>query len=386
MKRSPNWRPEELMLALELYLSKDLKWLSRISDHTPEIVALSNTLQNLDFFPDPKPEKFRSVGSIRMKLANFKSLDSKYGKSSLSNIGQLDRAIWEKYCLSYDDLFLECSKVISEHLKGNPSKEAIDYCDRLLMKKDTDNEFKAILEEVGSLIPRFRNLCIQRGEKKIASACTNIMDMISAIKESPKEYVEHGGINQERIDKDLKIGKLVRTEMRRLIEEGKITPEIYEQLKSESECKRIFNIGHPLVKEIDTDISLEEQKKDKNGHLRYWKDTYELYGNTIVLCKEWYESNRVLFLNWLSEVDSDSKTSKAIITDILKFIQITDLKEVSVSTKDIKTHFPEYDDLDELIERLLDIGVLAPYQRSLREFIIDDYDLFYKALKNPELV
>ena len=70
----------------------------------------------------------------------------------------------------------------------------------------------------------------------------------------------------------------------------------------------------------------------------------------------------------------------------MEVIQITDLKEVSVSSKDIKKHFPEYDDLDELIEHLLDIGILASYQGSLREFIIDDYDLFYKALKNPELV
>ena len=86
MKKSPNWRSEELALALELYLAKDLAWLSKISDNTPEIKTLSYILQNLDYHESPKPEKFRSVGSVRMKLSNFKAIDQRNKKSSLFKI------------------------------------------------------------------------------------------------------------------------------------------------------------------------------------------------------------------------------------------------------------------------------------------------------------
>lgn len=72
--KSPKWNDDELKLALELYLSHDLKWLSKISDATPEIIALSEILNGLDYAQNISVEKYRSTGSIRMKLANFKSL------------------------------------------------------------------------------------------------------------------------------------------------------------------------------------------------------------------------------------------------------------------------------------------------------------------------
>ena len=117
--RSPNWKEEELKLALELYLSKDLTWLSKMSDMTSEVIALSELLNRLDLFDDSsKPDKFRSCGSIRMKLSNFKALDEKYGKSSLSNIGSSDKAIWNKYCNKYDELFSDCCTIVKQHLSG----------------------------------------------------------------------------------------------------------------------------------------------------------------------------------------------------------------------------------------------------------------------------
>lgn len=39
--KNPNWTPEELKLALELYLDKDIQWHSKISNTTWEIMALS---------------------------------------------------------------------------------------------------------------------------------------------------------------------------------------------------------------------------------------------------------------------------------------------------------------------------------------------------------
>ena len=114
--RSPNWHECETKLALDLYLSKDIKWLLRMTDSTFEIVTFSKILNELDFYEE-KPEKFRSTGSIRMKLANFMSLDKRYNKNSLGNVGKSDKLIWEKYHDNPNTLHDECREIINEHLK-----------------------------------------------------------------------------------------------------------------------------------------------------------------------------------------------------------------------------------------------------------------------------
>lgn len=102
MSRNPNWKEEELTLALELYLSKGLKWLGRISDTTEEIVVLSKILKGLDLFDGQKGSNFRSVGSVRMKLGNLKMFDPDYNGGSLSNTGKMDKEIWNKYAHDKD--------------------------------------------------------------------------------------------------------------------------------------------------------------------------------------------------------------------------------------------------------------------------------------------
>ena len=90
--RSPNWLKEEELLALDLYLNRDLDWFNKISDSTSEIQALSKILNVVDLHSS-KPENFRSTGSIRMKLANYMALDNRYSKKSLGNVGGLDKKI-----------------------------------------------------------------------------------------------------------------------------------------------------------------------------------------------------------------------------------------------------------------------------------------------------
>ena len=105
--RSPNWHECEVMLAMDLYLNKDLKWINRMSDSTFEIIALSKILNALDFYSE-KPDNFRSTGSIRMKLANFMALDERYQKNSLDNVGALDKSTWKKYSKQKEELHRVC--------------------------------------------------------------------------------------------------------------------------------------------------------------------------------------------------------------------------------------------------------------------------------------
>ncbi len=386
MKKSPNWCSEELMLALELYLSKDLEWLAKISDITPEIGTLSYILQNLDFYPNPKPDNYRSVGSVRMKLANYKSLDPRYGKSALSNIGQTDRIIWQKYFTSYDELARLCSDIIRNHFTGFYSSDVNNYIDRLSRAHNKDKGFAQKCNEVNDYMSDFYDMCLNLGEKEVANACKSFQKVLVSRVNLDGEYKEHAGINQERVGCELKIGRFVKEQMERLIFDGRISDEMFVLLSSKEDCRRIFHIGHPLIKEINPSKAIRPQLRDKNGYLRYWKDLYKVNNHAFVLCKEWYESNRRYFLDWLSTVYGEDNIKKNTIIDILKFIQVTDTKEISVSVVDIKKQFADYEDIDELIDRLINTGALSPYQGSLRDLTIDDYDVFYNLLRNPDLI
>ena len=391
MNKSPNWLPEELMLALELYYSKDLSWLSKMSDSTPEIRALSYILQNLDYHNMPRPAKFRSAGSVRMKLSNFKAIDPRYGKSSLTNTGKTDRAVWGKYKGHYSKLNKACGDIIDKHFIGQYTDEVNDYISRLI-GGDSDNNQKEnnkkCYEDVVSSVSRLRQIYQNNEELELVQVCSDFIDHITNTDMYKKAYEEHGGINQERLQSDGKIGALVRTEMTRLILENRLSKAAIDQLESKEWCRATFHISHPFLKEINSSLPLKSQLVDHNGYLRYWNKIYSIDDKEYVLCKEWYESNRKHFLSWLSKTkDSqavDSKYHEYI--DVLKYIQIADAKSISISVADVKKHFPEYENVDEFIDFLIGKGVLSPYQGSLRELNVDDYDLLYDMLQKPEMI
>lgn len=129
--RSPNWSEEELKLALELYLDRDASWHSRVSNSTWEIQALSNILRGMDVVLTESIENFRSVNSVRLKLANFKSLDENYRKTAMTNVGCLDKEIWNQYHKKGGALRLECIEIIKRHFKGEKTDAVVKYLHRL---------------------------------------------------------------------------------------------------------------------------------------------------------------------------------------------------------------------------------------------------------------
>lgn len=115
VKKSPNWKEEELVFVLDLYMKHDLKWLNSASEKTNEIVEMSNFLRNLDLFDEEnkKNPSFRSPSSIHMKLMNFKGLDPKYKRYGLRNGSNLDRKIWSEYSQNIIKLKNEVSRILN---------------------------------------------------------------------------------------------------------------------------------------------------------------------------------------------------------------------------------------------------------------------------------
>jgi 5-methylcytosine-specific restriction protein A len=93
--KNPPWTRDELILALDLYVSRGPQSLSPSSK---EVDALSQLLNSL---PTAKRSAgghtFRNPTGVYMKLQNFRSLDPAETASGLTHGAKLDKLVWENF-------------------------------------------------------------------------------------------------------------------------------------------------------------------------------------------------------------------------------------------------------------------------------------------------
>jgi hypothetical protein len=92
-QRNPPWAREELILALELYLSD-----GQLDDGDDAVITLSTELNSLQVHTDrPDRTRFRNPNGVAMKLANFAAIDPSYPGKGLSRFGKADQATWDEF-------------------------------------------------------------------------------------------------------------------------------------------------------------------------------------------------------------------------------------------------------------------------------------------------
>lgn len=401
--KSPNWKEEELKLALELYLSKDLNWLSKMTDRTPEINALSQLLNQLNLFPkSSKYNKFRSCGSIRMKLSNFKALDKRYGKVSLSNVGTLDKLIWDSYYNKYEELLKECCLIVQHYFAGSCSDVLAEYLNRFLNISGIQEEFIAFAKKTYILADQFRKKSLSETNlelsQRMINTCFTLMKALEWCQNDQKacdkdQYVEfsvvkeHGGINQVPVNCSVKkIGKHVQDTMGKLIVEGKITQDIVKNLTSLSWSKTYLHLSHAFMIKIDQKRDFKEQLRDANGYLRYWKRTYLIGGSEYCICKEWFESGRKYFDKWVQSINSKNFVgmTREQLQSFLQFIKVADEQNVSIKREKLLQQMEGVDQKEDVLDKMIEKGLLNTYQGTERELVVDDYELLYDMIDHPE--
>ena len=108
-KRNPTWAEEELVLALELYLSDGM-----VGDKHPKAVALSELLNKLPIHTTrPDAARFRNPNGVGLKLANFAALDPSYQGKGMSRGGRRDAEIWDRFSGDEDALRLAAERIRS---------------------------------------------------------------------------------------------------------------------------------------------------------------------------------------------------------------------------------------------------------------------------------
>ena len=70
--------------------------------------------------------------------------------------------------------------------------------------------------------------------------------------------------------------------------------------------------------------------------------------------------------------------------EVLNFIKKLDSQKVSFTKKELLAEFSEEVEMEEVISVLIQKGVLAGFQGSTKELVIDDYDTLFRMLNNPQ--
>lgn len=118
---------------------------------------------------------------------------------------------------------------------------------------------------------------------------------------SNKKIIEYSGTAVEHngsVYQELKIGKIVQTVLRKMLQDGRVSADEIEAMQTAEYSKKTFDIQYPLlVKEGGT--------FDK---VRYYSNPLMINGRVYYLCSQWFETSanndRPYLINWINKHDS----------------------------------------------------------------------------------
>lgn len=95
MTRNPDWARDELILAMDLYISAGRR---QLKSNDVRVVELSQILNRLRIHSsDLRAVGFRNPTGVSMKLANFLSIDPDYDGVGLQRGSKLEQEIWDEF-------------------------------------------------------------------------------------------------------------------------------------------------------------------------------------------------------------------------------------------------------------------------------------------------
>lgn len=98
LTRNPNWSADEIILALDLYLSSKPKDLQKNSGEVAALSALLNRLHTQ--LGTAGQATLRNPAGVYMKLQNLKANDPEYlakGRTGLKSGNQIEKEMWARY-------------------------------------------------------------------------------------------------------------------------------------------------------------------------------------------------------------------------------------------------------------------------------------------------
>ena len=141
--RNPAWVRDELILALDVYLSHRPQWPA-----AAEVRALSAVLKALPIHPQrAKWPTFRNANGVNMKLANFAAIDPDHSAEGLRRGGRLEQLVWDEYAHRPAEL-----RATAEAIRRATSTPAVDG----ILGSEVDDEASAPEGRVLFRLHRYR--------------------------------------------------------------------------------------------------------------------------------------------------------------------------------------------------------------------------------------
>lgn len=127
---------------------------------------------------------------------------------------------------------------------------------------------------------------------------------------TPKQVRAQRGTNERKITpeleviesegmdglKEMKIGVIVRTVLRKILEDGRVPPEEIKKMQTKEYSKETFDLQFPLLQKA----TLSQGKSPA----RYYSSPLKVFGEEYFLCSEWYEvpanNDRPYLMKWLA--------------------------------------------------------------------------------------
>lgn len=97
-QRNPNWTRDEVILALDLYLTNPANPPGKDSQAVLSLSSLLNKMHRLT--GQSVGETFRNPNGVYLKMMNLRALDTDYtaeGKVGMKSGSRLDRRVWEEF-------------------------------------------------------------------------------------------------------------------------------------------------------------------------------------------------------------------------------------------------------------------------------------------------
>jgi hypothetical protein len=121
-------------------------------------------------------------------------------------------------------------------------------------------------------------------------------DFLSVVSsDCDSRYEEETPVRPDEIS-ELKIGMVVRTELRKVLEDGKVSMDEIEKLQTKQYSKDTFHIQYPLLMKASLTNGISPA--------RYYSSPITILGEKYFLCSEWYEvpqnNDRPHLMKWLA--------------------------------------------------------------------------------------
>lgn len=118
--RNPNWARDELIIALDLYLTQ-----GQLDERHQDVQRVSRILNALPIHTmRPDLDKFRNPAGVALKLANFAALDPSYGGTGMTRGGKGDAAVWDELARQ-PALVHTLALAIQEGVRSAPAEAAM---------------------------------------------------------------------------------------------------------------------------------------------------------------------------------------------------------------------------------------------------------------------